>query len=181
MPPSAINACCISGPGARNSEVFKAKWNQFDLSQGTWTKKAHFTKQSKLHHTPLSEPALTLLKELNRTRGDLEYVFPNPETGKPYTTLKKAWKTICRNAGITNLRLYDIRHSFASSLINADVGLPTIGKLLGHTQQATTARYARSGRRRARLGRSLRMRRKFLFCVESERLRRAGNLAPVRC
>jgi integrase len=148
---------------------------------GDMDEKSSFYQTIKTASYSIERTSLTLLKELNRTRGDLEYVFPNPETGKPYTTLKKAWKTICRNAGITNLRLYDIRHSFASSLINADVGLPTIGKLLGHTQQATTARYARSGRRRARLGRSLRMRRKFLFCVESEPLRRAGNLAPVRC
>jgi integrase len=112
-----------------------------DLVNGTWTKKSAHTKQSKLHHVPLSEPALTLLQKLNSScgEGEGEFIFPNPETGKPYTTLKKAWKTLCRNAGITNLRLYDSRHSFASSLINVNIGLPVIGKLLGHTQQATTA------------------------------------------
>jgi len=127
--------------GARNSEVFKAKWVQFDLDGKTWTKRAAFTKQEKLHHVHLSEPAKALLW-LVREGATSEYVFPNPETGLPYTTIKKAWATICKAAGISNLRLYDCRHNFASVLINADVPLHVIGKLLGHTQPKTTARYA---------------------------------------
>lgn len=128
--------------GARNSEVFKAKWSQFgDLDAGTWTKKAAFTKQEKLHYVHLSEPTIALLK-LVREGATSEYVFPNSETGEPYTTIKKPWATICKAAGVSNLRLYDCRHNFASVLINADVALPVIGKLLGHTQPKTTARYA---------------------------------------
>jgi integrase len=128
--------------GARNSEVFKAKWSQFgDLDAGTWTKKAAFTKQEKLHHVHLNEPAIALLK-LVREGATSDYVFPNPETGLPYTTIKKPWATICKAAGISNLRLYDCRHNFASVAINADVALPVISKLLGHTQPKTTLRYA---------------------------------------
>jgi len=126
--------------GARNSEVFKAKWSQF-FERGTWTKRAAFTKQEKLHHVHLNEPTIALL-ELVREGATSDYVFPNPETGKPYTTIKKPWATICKAAGIANLRLYDCRHNFASICINADVPLPVIGKLLGHTQPKTTARYA---------------------------------------
>ena len=128
--------------GARNSEVFKAKWSQFDLEAGTWTKKSAHTKQRKLHHTPLNKPALALLRQVHESRSSSEYLFSNPDTGKPYTTLKKSWATIRKSAGISDLRLYDSRHSFASTLINSKVELSVIGKLLGHTQHKTTLRYS---------------------------------------
>jgi site-specific recombinase XerD len=56
--------------------------------------------------------------------------------------LKYAWARICKAAGITGLRIHDLRHSYASHLVSTGFSLPVIGALLGHSQPATTARYA---------------------------------------
>jgi integrase len=56
--------------------------------------------------------------------------------------LKGAWRAICKMAGISGVRLHDLRHTYASVLASSGLSLPIIGALLGHTQPATTARYA---------------------------------------
>jgi integrase len=124
--------------GARRSEILGARWAEINLDNGTWTKRAARTKQAKLHVVPLSEAALTLLRSLPQ---DGPFVFPNG-AGKPHSDIWKSWAAICRAAGIAGLRLHDCRHSYASAAINAGLDLPVIGKLLGHTRPATTARYA---------------------------------------
>lgn len=55
---------------------------------------------------------------------------------------KKGWASVCKAAGISGLRMHDLRHSFASMLVSSGLSLPTIGALLGHTQPSTTHRYA---------------------------------------
>ena len=134
--------------GARRGETLAAKWSDIDLEAGIWTKPAATTKSKKMHRVPLSAPARTLLAELAeraqaaRRRGDpAEYVFEGID-GKPLTDLKKTWRTACEAAGIEGVRVHDLRHSFASILASAGLSLPIIGQLLGHTQTATTARYA---------------------------------------
>jgi integrase len=62
--------------------------------------------------------------------------------GKPRADLKKPWAAISKAAGLDGVRIHDLRHSFASFGAGASMGLPIIGKLLGHSQPATTARYA---------------------------------------
>jgi integrase len=95
------------------------------------------------------------------------YVFPGPN-GKPLTEIKHTWSSLCRRAGLVtpvpkttragkpvkdergkpvmirqpNVRIHDLRHSFASILVSAGASLPLIGQMLGHTQVQTTARYA---------------------------------------
>ena len=134
--------------GARRGETLAAKWSDIDLEAGIWTKPAATTKSKKMHRVPLSAPARTLLAELAeraqaaRRRGDpAEYVFEGID-GKPLTDLKKTWRTACEAAGIEGVRVHDLRHSYASILASAGLSLPIIGQLLGHTQTATTARYA---------------------------------------
>jgi xanthine dehydrogenase iron-sulfur cluster and FAD-binding subunit A len=56
--------------------------------------------------------------------------------------LQKAWRRIRAKANLDDVRIHDLRHSFASVAVGAGMSLPMIGKLLGHTQPATTARYA---------------------------------------
>jgi integrase len=60
----------------------------------------------------------------------------------PRSDLKRPWTLVCRRAGLEGLRLHDLRHSFASVAAAAGLGLPIIGKLLGHASPATTAKYA---------------------------------------
>ena len=127
--------------GARRGEVQSMKWPDIELDAGTWTKPGATTKQRTLHRVPLSAPARQLLAERKAERGESEYVFPGRQGGHR-VEIKAAWKTICRTARIHDLRIHDLRHSYASQLVSAGFSLPTIGALLGHTQPATTHRYA---------------------------------------
>jgi integrase len=129
--------------GARRGEVQAAKWEQFDLGRGTWTKPGATTKQKTDHQVPLSAPARQLLSEIyEQQAARMAFVFPGPGPRGHRTGLKRHWARICKTAGITGLRIHDLRHSYASMLAGAGFSLPTIGALLGHSQPATTARYA---------------------------------------
>ncbi len=129
--------------GARRGEVFNANWDQFDLSRGTWTKPSHLTKQKRTETIPLSSPALLLLNELAEARDKkCPFVFPGDAKGKPLNDIKKFWRDICAEAKLEDVRLHDLRHTFASHLASGGLSLSIIGKLLGHTQASTTLRYA---------------------------------------
>ena len=69
-------------------------------------------------------------------------MFPGRDPRKPLAEIKKFWAAICKMAGIEDCRIHDLRHTYASILASAGQSLPVIGALLGHTQPATTARYA---------------------------------------
>ncbi|AWN43813.1 tyrosine-type recombinase/integrase [Methylobacterium durans] len=127
--------------GARRMEVLSATWDQFDLEAGIWIKPAASVKQAREHRVPLSAASLDLLTTM-RSSSQGRWLFPGKVTGKPLGDIKKAWASICRQAGIENIRLHDLRHSFASYLASAGHSLPVIGALLGHTQAQTTHRYA---------------------------------------
>lgn len=80
------------------------------------------------------------------------YLFTNPKTQKPYTTIKTAWLTACRQAGITDLRFHDLRHTFGTRAADAGVPLPAIRDVMGHKSIARTEPYAHAtdeGKRRA--------------------------------
>lgn len=128
--------------GARRSEVLSTTWDQFDFDQGMWTKSSAHTKQKATHTVPLSPPALELLAEMHTARDvNSPYLFPG-RGGGHRVDLKKPWPAICKVAGITGLRVHDLRHSYASILVSGGASLPMIGALLGHTQVSTTQRYA---------------------------------------
>lgn len=129
--------------GARRGEVFGMTWPNIDLNVGRWTKPAHTTKQKRTEIIPLSETAVDLLREIREDApADAVYVFPGDVAGEPVTTIKTFWGQVRRDAGINDVRLHDLRHTFASHLVSSGQSLETIGRLLGHTQPQTTARYA---------------------------------------
>jgi integrase len=130
---------CLLMTGARRGEVLSMRWADLDLTAGTWSKPASSTKQHKDHVVPLAAPLRQLLSQIPR-RG--EFVFPGPGTAGHVTDVKRSWRSICQAAGITGLRLHDLRHSFASELASAGASLPLIGALLGHSSPVTTGRYA---------------------------------------
>jgi integrase len=135
----AVNAIrLITVTGARKGEVLLATWSQFDLERGMWTKPSHNTKQKRVEHVPLSNQAIVFLQSLPK---ESEFLFPGRK-GEHLTDLKFPWAAICKDAQIAGVRVHDLRHTFASHLVSSGVSLPTIGKLLGHTQAQTTARYA---------------------------------------
>jgi integrase len=128
--------------GARRGEVFAMRWPDLNLTDGTWTKPASTTKQKRAHVAPLSAPARQLLSELSENaEANAEYVFPGRWDGHR-AGVRRAWRELCRAADIKGIRLHDLRHSFASQLVSSGFSLPVIGALLGHSQPATTARYA---------------------------------------
>jgi len=129
--------------GARKGEVIKATWNQFDFEQGVWTKPSHMTKQKRKEHLPLSKEAievLHVLKELNKNNS--QYLFPGKVEGKPLQEVKTFWSKVIKEAKLENVRIHDLRHTHASHLVSSGLSLSIVGKLLGHTQAATTQRYA---------------------------------------
>jgi integrase len=134
--------------GARRGEVMSMRWADLDLTAGTWTKPGSTTKQKSDHAVPLGGPARQLLSEIHaeQTADGLHlgtWVFPSPESRTGHVIeLAHAWRAICSAAGIEGLRIHDLRHSFASQLASGGASLPLIGALLGHSNPATTARYA---------------------------------------
>lgn len=135
--------------GARKSEVLRATWEMFDLDTGTWVKPSHHTKQRRSHRVPLSTPAAALLREI-KTRAVSEeggsltsssYIFIN-RNGNPLDDLQKIWRQVRESAQVFDVRIHDLRHTYASILVSAGLSLPTVGALLGHTQAQTTLRYA---------------------------------------
>jgi integrase len=127
--------------GCRKGEALTSKWSDFDLdlARRTWTKPSHHTKQKRTEYVPLSDQALTLLDGLPR-KG--EYVFPGRTKDEHLADVKGPWAKVCEMSKLTDVRIHDLRHSFASHLVSSGVSLPIVGKLLGHTQPQTTARYA---------------------------------------
>ncbi|WP_233998710.1 site-specific integrase [Erythrobacter sp. YT30] len=126
--------------GARSGEVFAAQWSQFDLDCAVWVKPSSHTKQKRPHRVPLSEPAVEVLKRAQKSTKS-EFVF-STNSGKPITSIGRAFGKLCKKAGIEDLRPHDLRHNYASLLASEGVSLQIIGKLLGHSQPATTNRYA---------------------------------------
>jgi len=124
--------------GARLREILHAQWESVDFDRGIL-----FLRDSKTGRKPiyLGSPTLAILTGLPRIEGN-PFIIAGSKADKPRADLKNPWRAITEAAGLNGLRLHDLRHSFASVGAGASLGLPIIGKLLGHTQPSTTARYA---------------------------------------
>lgn len=124
--------------GARLREILDAQWSQVDLERGVI-----FLADSKSGKKPvyLSAAAQAVLAALPRIEGN-PHIIAGAKDGAPRADLKKPWAAVTKAAELEGVRLHDLRHSFASIGAGASMGLPVIGKLLGHSQAATTHRYA---------------------------------------
>lgn len=125
--------------GARKREVLDAKWEDFDMERTSW--RIPNTKAGKARIVPLSDTATSLLTKLKKKKSS-PYAFANPITLKPYKSIYYSWHTARKEAGLDDVRIHDLRHSFASFLVNAGRSLYEVQTLLGHTQIKTTQRYA---------------------------------------
>lgn len=122
--------------GCRLREILHLEWSQVDFDRGMlFLSKSKTGKKAVV----LNAPALAVLSGLQRAG---KFVIASADPDKPRADLKKPWDSITAHAGLAGLRIHDLRHSFASIGAGGGVGLPIIGRLLGQTQQATTARYA---------------------------------------
>jgi integrase len=125
--------------GARRNEVLHCRWEDLDLDRRQW--RIPETKAGRPRYVPLSNGVLTLLANVPHD-ARCPYVFANPKTRKPYCSVFNSWNTARKQAGLSEVRIHDLRHSFASFLVNAGRSLYEVQKILGHTQIKTTQRYA---------------------------------------
>lgn len=125
--------------GARRNEVTFAKWEYVD-----WKNKTLLVPKSKSGRArvvALNQSAIALLNATPRVAGN-PYIFPSEVTGRPSASLFFPWARIRERAGLDDVRLHDLRHSFASFLVNKGVSLYVVQGLLGHLHARTTQRYA---------------------------------------
>jgi len=122
--------------GCRLREILNLQWEQVDLERGLL-----FLADSKTGRKTviLNAPALAVLAGLDRLGS---YVVPGDDPEKPRVDLKRPWEAVAKRAGLSGVRLHDLRHTYASFGAGGGLGLPIIGKLLGHNQASTTQRYA---------------------------------------
>lgn len=137
--PSAILAIrLLILTGARKSEILNLTWNEVDLERECLSLSESKTGQKVIH---LGPPALELLSNSYREK-DNPYVCFGVNPGEPYKGLQAAWKRIRDAANFEDVRIHDLRHSHASVGVGLGLSLPIVGKLLGHSNPATTSRYA---------------------------------------
>ena len=128
--------------GCRLSEIQKLQWEHVDLDAGEL--RLPDTKTGG-RAVPLAPSAVRLLQSLPRD-DDNPWVIAGKKPGSHLTDLQHPWRRIRARAELNDVRIHDLRHSFASRALALGEGLPMIGKLLGHTQVQTTARYAHLAR-----------------------------------
>ena len=130
--------------GCRLGEILNLRWSQVDFENG-WLLDVESKTGKK--NVVLAAPALKVLAGVPRVAGN-PYVIvgeakdKDGKKTKPRSDLKRPWQRITAHAGLPGLRLHDLRHSFASMGAASGMGLPIVGKLLGHASSCTTARYA---------------------------------------
>ena len=122
--------------GARRSEILSLKWSYINMELGIARLPDSKTGFKVLQ---LPAPALAILRNLPQVS---KYVFPSDSKVGHLVCLKNVWKSICQQANLQGWRVHDLRHAFASIIVNSGASLPIIGKILGHTQVSTTQRYA---------------------------------------
>ena len=128
--------------GARKSEVLKARWEHVRLDLRLLI--VPLSKSGKPRHIPLSDEAIAVIRAIPRVPG-CPWLFPGHAPGKPLSDLYLFWNRLRRGLGLADVRIHDLRHTFASFLVNAGHSLYEVQKLLGHSDPRTTMRYAHLG------------------------------------
>ena len=139
--PVCMIAMFLLSTGARMNEVLSAEWSQINIDTRTWKIPALNSKSKKVRSIPLNDSALAIISQLN-TEAEFEYLFVNRVTGNPYTNIHKAWGKLRDQAGLPQLRIHDLRHQYASFLVNSGRTLYEVQQILGHSTSKVTERYS---------------------------------------
>lgn len=127
--------------GCRKGELLKLTWDNVHFEQGYLTVLNSLSKNRKTIHKPLNQSALDSLITL-KAHNPSQWVFYNENTGKRRVTFQSAFKKVVERANIDDLRIHDLRHTFASVLVQQGTPLYHIMQLLGHSDIKTTQKYA---------------------------------------
>jgi integrase len=136
-----IRMCMLTG--ARVGEVRTARFEHFNLDYAIWSKPAATTKQRKIHRVPISQEVVTILRQRQMiVPNGNPWLFPGEVVGQPVREIRRFWARVQKEADLPDVRIHDLRHTFASLLVSGGASLEMIGRLLGHSQMQTTQRYA---------------------------------------
>lgn len=125
--------------GARKREIMDAKWEDVHLERRFI--RVPLSKSGKPRNIPLSSAAMEVIERLPRFK-DCPFLVPNPATLQPYTGVYEVWHRVRKQAGLEDVRLHDLRHTYASHLVNAGASIYVVSKVLGHSQIKNTMRYS---------------------------------------
>ncbi|CAE6507322.1 Site-specific recombinase XerD (fragment) [Nitrosomonas nitrosa] len=114
---------------------------RLDLEKKIFLVRASNSKSKRIRAVLLNESAMEVLHQLD-TRKQFAHLFINHQTGKPYTAIDKVWHRIRKRVGLEHLRLHDLRHQYASFLVNSGRTLYEVQQILGHSDSKVTERYS---------------------------------------
>ena len=127
--------------GARLREVMCAEWSEIDWGRGVLRVPAERGKTG-ASEVRLSDRAVEVLRALEAAAGGGRWVIPGETGERPLVGYRRMWLALLEEAGVADLRVHDLRHTFASYSLSGGQTLGTVGQLLGHRSTQTTSRYA---------------------------------------
>ena len=136
-PAAAIKLLAFTG--CRRGEIERLEWRHVDIERRQLRLPDSKTGSKTIY---LNAPALALLEQLAGFAGENPFVVAGRLPGKPFNGMGKVWDRVRKRAGLVDVRMHDLRHSFASVGVGGNLGLPVIGALLGHRNTVTTQKYA---------------------------------------
>ena len=124
--------------GMRKGEILNLQWSDVNLNDRVITIKR--SKNNEIRTIPMNDLLYSTLKQLSNgcTNGQPVFTYD----GKPLRDIRRSFETACRNAEIEDFRFHDLRHTFASQLVMADVNIRTVQQLMGHKDIRMTMRYS---------------------------------------
>jgi integrase len=134
-------ALFLLSTGVRLNEALSGTWDDVSVERRTFTVRVANSKSKKLRSVPLNDAALEVLNSLD-TKEPGGPLFVSDRSGAPLTTVTKQWHRIREAAGLPELRLHDLRHTYASMLVNDGVPIYTVSAILGHSTVKLTERYS---------------------------------------
>jgi len=133
-------AMWLISTGARLGEALRSEWHQIDKENRVWRIPASNSKSKRVRIVPLNDSAMEVLAQLG-TEGKQPHLFLS-RTGERMTTISKVWGRLRLKAELPDLRIHDLRHQFASFLVNAGTPIYTVQEILGHSDPKITMRYS---------------------------------------
>ena len=134
-------ALFLLSTGARLNEALSATWEHIDRANRVWRIPASNSKSKKVRSVPLNDSALEVLDQLG-TEGKSPHLFVSRKTGERLVFVHKSWSRVRDLSGLPHLRIHDLRHQYASFLVNSGRSLYEVQKILGHSSHSVTERYA---------------------------------------